>query len=84
MKRFLLREHLIAFDPLFMELEFDQSFHNGESVDHTPPETDLRCIGKITGLDGDLLYPQVMEHALGDDFRIENEVIRIQFELDRL
>src|SRR6185295_126170 len=74
----------VAADLLDMQLVAAEHPEHGEAVADTPPEADLGRLGKIARPDRDLPDPEPMVHPLGDNLGVEDEIVRVALQIDRL
>src|SRR5258708_34131004 len=71
-------------DPLDVQLVGHQHSEHGEAVAHAAPEADLRGLLEIAGGDRDLADAHPLVDPLGDDLGVEDEIVRVGLEVDRL
>src|SRR5438552_3747606 len=73
----------VRVDVLLVQLVEEHRLQDAQTVTHRAPEADLRGLVEVARGDGHLAEAHPGGHALGDDFRVEDEVVGVRLEVDR-
>ena len=68
---------------LLVQLVEEHRLQDGQAVADGAPEPDLGGLVEVARGDGHLANAHSLGHALGDDLRVEDEVVGVRLEIDR-
>src|SRR5947209_19679560 len=77
-----IAENAVRPDALLVQLVEEHRLQDAEAVTEGAPESDLRGFVEIARRDRNLADAHPFGHTLGDDLRIENEVVGVRLEVD--